>query len=173
MNNLFFLDIFFISISNVNTVPGFTSEKYHPAIPFLFPLLKDSPISTFWPWHYPKLRHRAFTGPKVSPPIDDWLGNPLLHVQLEPWVPPCVFFEWWFSPRELWGYWLVHIVVPPGGCKPFSSLGTFSRSFIKGSCAPSNGWPWAYTSALVRHCQSLSGDSYISLLSASSCWHLQ
>ena len=20
---------------------------------------------------------------------------------------------WWFSPRELWGYWLVHIVVPP------------------------------------------------------------
>jgi hypothetical protein len=23
----------------------------------------------------------------------------------------CVFFDWWFSLRELWGYWLVHIVV--------------------------------------------------------------
>jgi hypothetical protein len=34
-------------------------------------------------------------------------------MQLEPRVPPCVFFGWWFSPRELWGYWLVHIVVPP------------------------------------------------------------
>jgi hypothetical protein len=31
-------------------------------------------------------------------------------MQLEPWVPPCVFFGWWFSPRELWGCWLVHIV---------------------------------------------------------------
>jgi hypothetical protein len=34
-------------------------------------------------------------------------------MQLEPWVPPCVPFGCWFSPRELWGYWLVHIVVPP------------------------------------------------------------
>ena len=48
-------------------------------------------------------------------PIDDWLGHPLLHMQLEPQVPPCDFFDWWFSPRELWGYWLVHIVVPPIG----------------------------------------------------------
>jgi hypothetical protein len=36
-------------------------------------------------------------------------------MQLEPWVPLCVFFGWWFRPRELWGYWLVHIVVPPMG----------------------------------------------------------
>jgi hypothetical protein len=39
----------------------------------------------------------------------------LLHMQLEPRVPPCVFFGWWFSPRELWRYWLVHIVDPPRG----------------------------------------------------------
>jgi hypothetical protein len=26
-----------------------------------------------------------------------------------------VCFLWWFCPRELWGYWLVHIVVPPMG----------------------------------------------------------
>ena len=32
---------------------------------------------------------------------------------LEPWVLSCVFFGCWCSPWELWGYWLVHIVVPP------------------------------------------------------------
>ena len=32
---------------------------------------------------------------------------------LEPWIPPCVLFGWWFNPWELWEYWLVHIVVPP------------------------------------------------------------
>jgi hypothetical protein len=26
-----------------------------------------------------------------------------------------VFFDSWFSPRELWGYWLVHIIVRPMG----------------------------------------------------------
>jgi len=28
--------------------------------------------------------------------------HPLLHMQLEPWVCPCVLFGWWFSPWELW-----------------------------------------------------------------------
>jgi hypothetical protein len=55
------------------------------------------------------------TGIRASPPIDDRLGHLLLHIQLEPWVPPCVFFDWWFSPWELWGYCLVHIVVTPIG----------------------------------------------------------
>jgi hypothetical protein len=57
----------------------------------------------------------------ASPPIDGRLGHPLLHVQLETQVPPCVFFDWWFSPRELWGYWLVHIVVPPMGLQTSSA----------------------------------------------------
>ena len=91
--------------------------------PFLISLQKlpitssPSPInpstSTSWPWHFSTLGHRAFTGPKASPPIDDRLGHPLLHTQLEPQVPPCVFFGCWFSPWELWGYWLVHIAIPP------------------------------------------------------------
>jgi hypothetical protein len=34
---------------------------------------------------------------------------------MEIWVHPFVFFDWWFSPWELWGYWLVHTVVPPMG----------------------------------------------------------
>jgi hypothetical protein len=50
-------------------------------------------------------------GPRASPPTDDRLGHLLLHMQLETGVPPYVFFGWWFSPRELWRYWLVHIVV--------------------------------------------------------------
>jgi hypothetical protein len=34
-------------------------------------------------------------------------------VQLEPWVPPCILFGWWFSHWELWGggVWLVDTVV--------------------------------------------------------------
>jgi hypothetical protein len=68
-----------------------------------------------WSWHFPTLGHWAFTGPRTSPHIDDRLGHSLLHMQLEPPVPPYVFFGWWFSFTELWGYWLVHIVVSPMG----------------------------------------------------------
>jgi hypothetical protein len=32
---------------------------------------------------------------------------------------------WWFSPWELWGYWLVHIDVPPMGL-PFCILNPYS-----------------------------------------------
>jgi hypothetical protein len=56
-----------------------------------------------WPWRSPILGHRTFTGPRASPPIDDQLG----HRLLEPPVLPCVFFDWWFSRKDLWGYWLV------------------------------------------------------------------
>jgi hypothetical protein len=77
------------------------------------PPLPNPPTPTFWPWNYPTLGHRTFTRPRASPPIDGQLGHPLLRMQLETRVPPCVFFDWWFSPRELWRCWLVHIVVPP------------------------------------------------------------
>jgi hypothetical protein len=43
-------------------------------------------------------------------------------MRLEPWVPPCVFFGWWFSPWELWGVWLVDIVVLPMGLHTLSLL---------------------------------------------------
>jgi hypothetical protein len=79
------------------------------------PLFPNPPTPTCWPRHSPILEHRTFTGSRASPPIDDQLGHPLLHMQLEPRVPPCAFFDLWFSSRELWGYWLVHIVVPPRG----------------------------------------------------------
>ena len=53
------------------------------------------------------------TRPKASPLLDVPQVHPLLHMRLEPWVPPCVLFGWWFSPWELWSYWLVYIFVPP------------------------------------------------------------
>jgi hypothetical protein len=96
-------------------------------IPYPLPLT-PAPQPTCWP--SPILGHRIFTGPRASAPIDDWLGHLLLHIQLEPQVPPCVFFDWWFSSKKLWGYWLVHIGVPPRASVLFSSLGTFSGSFI-------------------------------------------
>jgi hypothetical protein len=99
-----------------------------------FPLLKTcfpyplppttthhSPTPTSWPWHFPTQGHRAFTGPRASPPTDDWLSHPLLLTQLEPSVSPCVLFGCWFSPWELWGYWIVHIVVPPMGLQTAST----------------------------------------------------
>jgi hypothetical protein len=86
----------------------------------------------YWPWHSPILGHTSVTGPRAFPPIDDQLGHPLLHVQLEiDIVPPCVLFDWWFSSKELWGvlvssyccssYWAAN---------PFSSLCPFSSSVI-------------------------------------------
>ena len=114
--NIFFslslkLDIFFIYISNVIPFPSFPSEK--SPILFPLPLLTNLPTPASWPWHSPILGHRTFTGPRASLPTDDELGYPLLYMQLEPWVTPCVFFGWWFSLCKLCMYWFVHIVVPP------------------------------------------------------------
>ena len=88
--------------------------------PLPLPLLPSPPTPTSWPWHSPTLGHRTFTGPRASPLIDVPQGYSLLHMHLEPRVPPCALFGWWFSPWELWGYWLVHIVVPHHSC--FTSL---------------------------------------------------
>jgi hypothetical protein len=38
----------------------------------------------------------------------------LLHMWLEPWVPPCVLLGWWFSTWGLWGFWLVDVVFTMG-----------------------------------------------------------
>ena len=46
------------------------------------PLQTNTPTPTSRPWYSPTLGHRAFTGPKASPPIDDRLGHTLLHMQL-------------------------------------------------------------------------------------------
>ena len=70
-------------------------------------------------------------------------------------------------------YWLVHIVVPSMGLQTPSAPCILFLLLHWGPCTSSNGWLWASTSVLVRNWQSPSGDTYISLQSASSCWHLQ
>ena len=75
------LDIFFIYTSNVIPFPSFPSENPHPLPP---PPAPQPTHSHSWFWHSPILGRRAFTGPRASPPIDDRLGHPLIHMQLEP-----------------------------------------------------------------------------------------
>ena len=91
--------------------------------------------SHFLAWHSPVLGHMIFTRPRASLPIDGRLGHPLLHMQLETPVSPCVFFDWWFSPKELGGtdsYWCSSY----GVANPFSLLSTFSSSSIRGPVFP-------------------------------------
>jgi hypothetical protein len=113
-------------------------------------------------WLSPTLRHQTLPGPRASPPIDVRQGHPLLHMQLEPW---------WFNSWELgagggesgWFILLFFLWV----ANPFSSFSSSSKSSI------GNGWLQASASVFVRLWKSLSGDSYIRLLSASPCWYPQ
>jgi hypothetical protein len=80
-------------------------------------MLLNPPTPASWPWHSPVLGHMIFTRPRASPPIDGLLGHPLLHRKLE---------------TKLW-----MVLVSSYCCSsyrvadPFSSLGTFSTSFIR------------------------------------------
>jgi hypothetical protein len=96
-------------------------------IPLLLLLWDSSP--TYPPTHsclptleFPYTGNRAFSGSRASPPIDDWQGHPLLHMQLDPWVSPGVLFGWWCSPWELWGLWLIDIILPMGLQIPLAHL---------------------------------------------------
>ena len=103
------LDIFFIYISNaIPKVP------YSPCA-----LLPNPPTPTSWPWHSPVLGH-MITRPRASPPIDGLLGHPLLHMQLETQAG---------ARGELVSSYCCSSYKV---ADPFSSLGTFSSSFIGG-----------------------------------------
>jgi hypothetical protein len=116
---------------------------------FQFPLHKPlSPPTSFClpegappPTHPLLPHHPSIPLPWVTEPPQDQgsplpvmpnKGHPLLHIQLEQRVPLCVLFGWWFSPWEIWGFWLVVIVVFLRVAKPFSSYSLcplgFSRS---------------------------------------------
>jgi hypothetical protein len=74
-----------------------------------FPTHPPNPASTSW--HSPILGLQAFTGPRNSLPVKVLQDHSLLHMLLEPWVPSCVHFGWWFSPYKLWQVWLVDIIL--------------------------------------------------------------
>jgi hypothetical protein len=102
-----FIGYFFIYISDI-PFPGFPPRNYlfHSPTPCLYEGAHPPthPLHASLPWHSLTLEQRVFTGPRTSPLTDAQQGLPLLHIQLEPWVPPCVLFGWWFSPWERgWG----------------------------------------------------------------------
>jgi hypothetical protein len=148
-----------------------------PKIPYPFPppplhLLPNPPTPTLLSWHSPTLEHRIFTGPRASPPIDDQLGHPLLHIQLELQVPPCVFFDWWFSSKELWRYWLVHIGVPPMRLQTLSVPSVLSLAPSLGTCALSNDCehPLLYLSGTGTHTTPVTGSCQQALLGVWVWW---
>jgi hypothetical protein len=53
-------------------------------VPYILPsaLLPNPTTPASWPWHSPVTGHIIFAGPRSSPPVDDRLGHPLLHMQL-------------------------------------------------------------------------------------------
>ena len=81
-------------------------------------LLHNKPTPDFWFWYSPVLGYKSFARPRASPSIDGQLVHHLLPMQLETY---------------LWG-----VLVGSYCCSsyrvadPFSSLGTFSSSFIGG-----------------------------------------
>jgi hypothetical protein len=94
--------------------------KCYPKCP-LYPslaLFPNPPTPVSWPWHFPVLGHMIFKRPRASLSNGGRLGHPLLHMQLE---------------TQIWG-----VLVSSYCCStyrvadPFSSLGTFSSSFIRG-----------------------------------------
>jgi len=63
---------------------------------------------TSLPWYFPTLQKPAFTGTRASSPIDAKHCHSLLHIWLEPWVPPCVLIRWCFRSWEAEGFgWLI------------------------------------------------------------------
>jgi hypothetical protein len=80
-------------------------------------------------------------------------------MQLEPWVPPCVVFGWWFSPCELWLVQLVDIVLPMGLQSP-SVPSVLPYLFHWGPHAQFDGCLWASASVLVRVVEPFWGQLY-------------
>ena len=98
----------------------------HPSSPWFYegvPLPTHSCLPALvFPYTGTSSLHRAKGLSSHSWGGHSWQGRPLLHVQLEPWVPLCVLFGWWFSPWEIWGVWLVGTVVLPMGLQTPSAL---------------------------------------------------
>jgi hypothetical protein len=123
------------------------------------PIPSSSPTPTSWPWCSPVLRHIKFAKNQgASLPSDGQLGHLLLHMQPEIRALGVQVSSYCCSTYRV--------------ADPFSSLGTFSSSSIGGlvfhpidDCEH----PLLY----LPGTDSLTRDSYIRVLSAKSCWHMQ
>jgi hypothetical protein len=63
----YLLDIFF----TFQMLAPFLLSPLKNPLPHHLCLLINPPTTASWPWHSPILGHRAFTGPRASPPIDN------------------------------------------------------------------------------------------------------
>jgi hypothetical protein len=88
---------------------------------------------TSLPWHSPTLGHQSFTVQRASLLIDARQSHLLLHMQLEPLVPPYVVYCWSLRPWELRGDWLVDIFVLPMGLQTPSAPSVLSLTPPLGS----------------------------------------
>jgi hypothetical protein len=98
-SSLFSLDILFIYISNVVPFPDSPLRTslshslslcfYKGASPLIHSLLPPCPHI---PLHWASSLYRT---KGLSSHCDAQQGHPLLHMQLEPWVSPCVLLGWW------------------------------------------------------------------------------
>ena len=90
-----------------------------PKPPYPSPaLLPSPPTPTSWPWCSPVLGHMIFARPRASPPIDGQLGHLLIHMQLETQILGVLVSSYYCSSYRV--------------AEHFSSLDTFSSSFIRG-----------------------------------------
>ena len=85
----FFNWIFSLFTFQMLSLSWFPLQK--PPITSRLPLLlrvfshsSPTPMSSTWV--------QPFIGPRASLPSDALSGHPLLHTQVEPWVPPCTLF---------------------------------------------------------------------------------
>jgi len=152
----FILNNLFIYISNVIYFPVFPSINplSHPSSPAsmrVLPHLPPTPTSPLL--HSPTLGHQAFPGPRVYSFTDVQQGHPLLHMWLEPWVPPCVLFGCWVSPWEFWGVWKIDIVVLPMGLQTPSA--TTSDLSLSPPLGTSFSLQWFAVSICLYICQAL------------------
>jgi hypothetical protein len=97
------LIILFVYISNDIPLPGYPSTNHLSHIhPLPTPLcsmkvLPHTPSLAPQLLHPSTLEHQTSTGPRASPTTDVRQGHPLLHMNPEPWIPPCKLFGWWSS----------------------------------------------------------------------------
>jgi hypothetical protein len=131
-SHLFFLIRYFLHLH----FKCYSQSPLYPP-PALFP---NPPTPTSWTCHSPVLGHMIFSRPRPSPPIDCRLGHPLLHMQLK---------------TQLWG-----LLVSSYCCSSyrvadrFSSLGTFSSCFIRGTVFTSLRWHFLrFSSNVYPHAQ--------------------
>jgi hypothetical protein len=160
---LFILNILCIYISNVFIFPSFPSRT---------PLSHSPPPASMrvlpppLPPHCPGIPLHWGTKPSQDQgPLlleDARQSHPLLHMQLEPWVPPCVLYGWWFSRWELGGGggWVLvgwYCCSSYGVANPFSPL------------TPPLGSPWLAVSIRLKDRISCVSRWALNLLHSQEC----